>query len=257
MCVSTVHSVESVSLHGNNMFVDITGLLQTFPHLRELDVTGYPYTPYCSKLRSDRHTGTSLNRVRLRGVMHGDTLHESHVHTLLLQTHLSDLVLHNTNILSVLTHTTQPLWSHLQFLSLRDSCESDDEGTAMCHVLQSSRQTLTQCHLDIEVMVNSLPLIEETLTSLTRVEVLTLDLSVHGEPYNLCDTLQRVLPHLTTLRTLRAHYSAVCDTLDRFMDAVCVHTKIRSLLLLDMGNRELPQQCKDKLTQCGVQVIKW
>ena len=252
--VVCVHSVHSVRSFGENVFVDIPALLQTFPHLSELTIRGHPYTPYCSTLRSDRHTGTSLTRVTLWGDIRDVTLHESHVHTLLLQTNLSHLKLDNKHILPVLTRTTQSVWSHLQYLTLEDSCESDDEVRGMCRVLQSSRHTLTVCDLRIDVVVNTLPLIEQTLTSLTRVEVLTLVLSVHEEPYNPCDTLQRILPHLTTLHTLGVHYAAVCNTPDRFVDTVCVHTNIRTLRLQGMYSREFPQQCKDKLTQCGVKV---
>ena len=254
--VVCIHSVQCVRSHGVNVFVDIPSLLQTFPHLSELDVSCGIYIPYSSKLRSDRDTGTSVTHVRLHGVMHA-ILPESHAHTLLLQTNLSHLTLDNISMPLVLTCTTQPVWSQLQRLTWSDPCKSnDEEGMGMCRLLQSSRHSLTHCHLCIKVVVNALPLIEEGLKSQTRVEDLRLHLYVHGEPYNLRDTLQRVLPHLTTLKTLRVDYSAVCDTLDRFVDTMCEHINIRRLWFDGSYNRQLPQQCKDKLTRCGVEVIK-
>ena len=252
--VVCIHSVKSVRAFGRNVFVDIPGLLKTFPHLSELDITGPPYIPYSSKLRSDRDTGTSLTLVKLVGMVNA-SLPESHVHTLLLQTKLSHLELFNINIHPVLTRATQAVWSHLQHLSFTNSCKLDVEGTVLCHLLQSTRNSLIKCELSVDVVQNAVPLLEETLTSLTRVENLTVKLSVHSKTYNLCDTLQRVLPHLTTLHTLRVEYLSVHHMPDRFVDIVCKLTNIRTLWLLYSDDTKCPQQHKDKLTQCGVEVI--
>ena len=253
VCIPSVQSVLSNKTH---VYVDIPGLLQTFPHLTELNLDNEPYTPYCSKMRSDREIGTSLISVSLSGFEQETTLPESHVHALLQQRNLSSLNLQKKkNILHGLAHTTQPLWSNLQYLLLSCSCESDDSGAGMCRLLQSSKDSLTKCHLLNSVAVSTLPLIEEGLRSLKSVKDLSLVFRMHDDPYNLCDTLQRVLPHLTTLHTLRV--LDVPNTLDRFVDTLCENTKhpnIRCLWLDGMFYKELPQQYKDKLTQNGVDV---
>ena len=305
VCISSVQSVRSFVAQ---RFVDIPGLLETFPHLNKLCIAGGHYIPYCSSLRSERDMCTSLTSFTLKGEMHhaSSTLLKFHVHSLLQQSQLSSLVLFDVSILTVLACTTQPLWSHLQYLSLRGLCESEDDGTGMHRLLQSSRHSLTQCDLDILVAGNILPLIEEGIKSLTCLQKLSLELHVKNEPYrctnmnaagnvfpltedelksliqsdnvlpllerrlkslklisempendkpyNLCDTLQRVLPHLNTLHTLSVDYSHVCHKIETFVETVCGCTNIRTLTLYKIFNLALPQQCREKLTQHGVKV---
>ena len=238
-------------------FVDIPGLLETFPHLSELLIYANDFIPYCSNLKSDRGMCTSLTSVTLKGYRFiSGTLPESHVQSLLQQTQLSSLVLFSVNILPVLACTTQPLWSHLQQLSLNVHSTSDDDWTAICRLLHSSRHSLTQCDLQrLRFAEHLLPLTEETLKSLTQLQELSLLVFPNGQSYNLCDTLQRVLPYIKTLHTLAVAYSHVCDRLETLVETVCEYTNIRTLTLLtpDKG-RELPQQWHEKLTQHGVKI---
>ena len=256
--VVRIHSVDSVHSAGESAFVDIPGLLQTFPNLRELLVNGYQYIPYCNELRSDRLTrsdkGDSLTHVTLDGGMRYATLPKSHVQKLSQLRNLSYLKLIKINIPLVVTPTTEQIWSHLQYFKL--SCKPDDEGSGVYHLLKSSGRSLTECELYIHCVVNTLSLTGEGLKNLTCVEDLTFLSYDHGKPNNLCETLQRVLPHLTKLHKLGVHYSSVHDTLDRFVDTVCERTNIRHLWLQGMKNRKLPRHCEDKLTQKGVKVTK-
>ena len=237
-------------------FVDIPGLLETFPRLSDLVVHADDFIPYCSNLKSDRDMCTSLTSVMLKS-FGSYLLPESHVQSLLQQIHLSSLVLFSVNILPALACTEQPLWSHLQRLSLNILSRSDDEWTAICRLLHSSRHSLIQC--DLQRMAFSehlLPLTEERLKSLKHLQELSLLVSPNGHSYYLCDTLQRVLPYLKTLHTLAVSYFCVRDRVEMLVKTVCDYTNIRTLTLLtpDYKDRELPQQWHEKLTQHGVKI---
>ena len=252
VCISRVQSVVS---HTKHVFIDIPGLLETFPHLSKLRIIGNIYTPYCCNLRLGREMCTSLTSVTLHGDISSCTLPESHVHSLLQQSQLSCLKLYGVNILPVLACTSKPLWSHLQDLSLVDLYKSDDDGRGMCRLLQSVRGSLTQCYLDINIVGNVLPLIEKGLKSLKSLQDLSLVLNVTDQPYHLCDTLQRVLPHLNTLHALSVDYSCVCDMLETFVETVCEFKNIRTLTIYSIDEPVLPQQWQEILTQHGVKVI--
>ena len=116
VCITGVQAVKS---DAECVYVDIPGLLETFPHLHKLQLSNGDYFPYCGNLKSDRDMCISINHVSLKTiVLCESTLPKSHVHCLLQLSQLSHLALHWMHILPILACSTEPLWPHKIFVTL-------------------------------------------------------------------------------------------------------------------------------------------
>ena len=250
-----VHGVQSVSVHGGNVCVDIPALLATFPHLTELDVERSNYRPYQSSVRLDREIGTALTHVTLFN-MSGTSLPQTHVESLLKQSSLTDLVLLNVRIFSALSDIQfhPSLWSHLQHLTLNEDVSDLPRcaGTGLQKVLQLNCNTLTKCGLSLyKVDQHSLGDIKEGVKTLHKLEDLTLRITLSNRSEVTVEVLVSVLPHLTSLHRLMVFYVSVRRHLTDLVEAVCSHGVLRKFHI-GGGQDKLSPELTHKLQSKGI-----
>ena len=190
-------------------YVDVSGLLQTFPHLRELDIVTNYYWPVSSNQESNRELNTSLILVRLSQPAQPFpiSLPCLHVQALLQQSNLTYLKLVYVNPFPALVtclETNQSLWSHLEHFTLWDDVYllSRVEVRTICCVLQANKSTLKEYGLGmITTEDDTTHLIEEGLKMLTQVK--SLWLLVKKSDTNITnDVLQSVRPFLSHLENV-------------------------------------------------------
>ena len=251
-----IPGVQEVDLSVGTAYVDLPGLLSTFPHLTQLDVTGLEFIPYQSLPESDRKISTTLTHVSLRG--QHTHLPQAHIQCLLKQDGLTHLTLLNVCILPALSYTQvhPSLWSHLKYLKLWDDCSEHPSlaGSAICRLLISSCDTLEECSLKIQGVAEDLVWeIADGLKSLVRLQGLRLQVMLCDDSDVTGGLLISVLPHLTSLNSLDVENDSVQQCLTALMDSLCTHSHMR-LFAVRGGYDKFPLELKHKLESKGIEV---
>ena len=265
----SIQSVWFVSVKGNYIYVDITGLLKVFPNLSMLSLEDTTYIPYLSCTRSLMNSSTGLTSVSIENKYSSRTLPELHVLSLSQQPDLTHLSLHNISILKAYANKFghQAPWTHLQSLKMMELTLYFDVTavTALRHLMQSNRNTLKECELNITVAKFACVFqIEWGLKTLQNLQNFGLKIAClrswrsekQSVDYDYTDeAIKAVLPHLKHLQTLKIWYENQKHLFTNLVDVASQHVGLKTLKIVDYSTA-LPEDSLNRLAKKGIDVIK-
>ena len=237
-----VHNLRSVTAHSlKAMYVDVIGLLNTFPDVTKLCIFGDRcfYQNIAGKLHCD--TNTKLKCLEILFEEKGD-MPICHIHSLIKQSSLTTLTLINVKnilaLLSELCNDKEYLWTELQHLELWCDIGTTSEVSALCALLQASSATLLSCKIDIFVPEDSQTNMTESLKSLSQLQELRLFASAESRDY-LSHVLAECLPALSNLHTLEIRDLYVTnDVLTPLAQGIKTLVNLKSFTLTTWGDDE-------------------
>ena len=246
-----IPGVQVVNVHARTPHVDLPTLMGIFPDATSLRVFSHPYIPYTSNVTSDRESRNLLTEAVLCSCLHTCQLPHRHVECLLKQSCLTQLVLHNVNILSAMSDSqiNQSLWSNLQTLVLQDILGElpISATTAVCTLLRSSCKTLNQCELILR-NADTVCDITDAMKTLTSLKDLRLQIKLSDGADVTGEVLISALPHLESLHELCVRYENVEHSLIEFLEILSTQDNVKECHIHEFdGFDELSPNLKERL----------